>query len=161
MSKLVGRHCISEANNRANYGTPAFGNPNAPLMPLGREQAARMGGLIVAQYGFDPSATPVAASELRRSQETAEIAGFIDLHIYPALNEEKGELGDLEVRQAITSRKSPEATVSAARYLIEHPPKEEIWITHAYLVATICQELGVYTNARFIPKFGELRELPL
>lgn len=160
MSILAIRHGLSEANNRENYGTPAFGNPDAPLMPLGREQAAEMGRLLVRGHGLHLVAEPVAVSMMRRAQETAVIAGFRKLHLYSELNEVKGDLTDIELRTAIDARRPPEATRAAAQNLIEHPPEERIWVAHALLIATLCQELGVYQDERFIPKFCEIRELP-
>jgi len=161
MSKLIARHGLSEANNRNNYGTPAFGNPEAPLMPQGREQAAELGRLLVIEHGIDINNETVAVSMMRRSQETAIVADFRWLHIYPELNEEKGGMTDDETRESLLSKRPPEATIKAARFLIENPPKEKVWVAHALLIATICQELGVYTNERFVPRFAELRELPI
>jgi broad specificity phosphatase PhoE len=114
MSKLVVRHGLSEANNRENYGTPAFGNPDAPLMPLGREQAAAKGELLIAEYGMQIPEQSVAVSMMRRSQETAIVAGFRKLCLYPELNEEKGGLDDTDVRNALLTRRPPEATIKAS-----------------------------------------------
>ncbi|HUD06867.1 MAG TPA: phosphoglycerate mutase family protein [Candidatus Saccharimonadales bacterium] len=163
MSKLVARHGLSEANNYENYGTPAFGNTEAPLMPKGREQSSELGGLLAVRFGIDVATEPVAVTMMRRTQETAIIAGFRRLSIYPELNEEKGGLSDEQVREALAARRPPEATINAAKSIIEKPPIEKIWITHAFLIAAICQELGVYTDEseRFTPRFCEVRELPL
>jgi len=161
MSKLVARHGLSDANNRELYGTPAFGNPEAPLMPKGREQAMELGRLLTVRFGIQVATEPVAVTMMRRTQETAVVAGFRKLSIYPELNEEKGGLSDEEVQEALASRRPPEATINAARAVIENPPVETVWITHAFLIAAICQELGVYNNDRFTPRFCEVRELPL
>jgi broad specificity phosphatase PhoE len=161
MSILIIRHGLSEANNRENYGTPAFGNPEAPLMPSGRGQASALGELLVTDFGIELATQPVAVSMMRRTQETAIVAGFRKLHLYPELNEEKGNMSDAETKTALQTRRPSDATLAAARLLIEHPPLEKIWITHALLIATICQELGVYQAERFTPKFCEVRELPL
>lgn len=161
MPVIVIRHGLSEANNRENYGTPAFGNPEASLMPKGREQAAALGERLIEVYNLDLSSEPVAVSMLRRTQETAIVAGFRWLHLYPELNEEKGGLSDPEVRAALQTRQPPEATIQAARHLIEHPPQEKVWITHALLIAALCRELGVYQDARFTPIFCEERILPI
>lgn len=161
MSIIVIRHGLSEANNRKNYGTPAFGNPEAPLMSEGREQASELSELLVRDFGIELADEPVAVSMMRRAQETAIVAGFRKLHLYPELNEEKGEMTDAETRIALETRRPPEATLTVARLLIEQPPTERIWVTHALLIATICQELGVYQDERFTPKFCEVRELPL
>ena len=161
MSILVIRHGLSEANNRENYGTPAFGSPEASLMPAGREQASALGELLVADFGIRLANEPVAVSMMRRTQETAIVAGFRKLHLYPELNEEKGNMTDAETKTALQTRRPPEATVLAARKLIEQPPAEQVWVAHALLIATICQELGIYQAERFTPRFCEVRELPL
>lgn len=161
MSILIIRHGLSEANNRENYGTPAFGNPEAPLMPAGREQASALGELLVRDFSIELAEEPVAVSMMRRTQETAIVAGFRKLHLYPELNEEKGNMTDAETKTALQIRRPPEATITAAKLLIKHPPVEKIWVTHALLIATICQELGIYQAERFTPKFCEVRKLPL
>jgi phosphohistidine phosphatase SixA len=159
MNRIVIRHALSEANNRENYGTPAFGNPEAPLMKRGREQASTIGEFISDNYGINLASEPVAVSMMRRTQETAIVAGFRKLSLYPELNEEKGGMTDEETRIALDTRRPPEATIAAARLLLEQPPEEMVWVTHALLIATMCQELGVYQDYRFTPKFTEIREL--
>jgi broad specificity phosphatase PhoE len=161
MSVIAIRHALSEANNRENYGTPAFDNPESPLMPIGREQATTLGRKLVAEYSIKLASEPVAASAMRRAQETAILAGFQRLSIYPELNEEKGGFSDADIVEALKTRRPPEATRKAARYLIEHPPQEKIWVTHALLIATLCQELDAYKSERFTPRFCEIRELPI
>jgi len=161
MSVLVIRHGLSQANNRENYGTPAFDNPDAPLMPEGRRQAIALGARLATEFSIDIAAEPVAVSAMRRPQETAQAAGFKNLNIYPELNEEKGGLSDADIVAAIAARRPPEAARAAARFLIARPPQEKIWITHGLLIAALCQELGVYEETRFTPRFCEIRELPL
>lgn len=130
-------------------------------MPAGREQAVALGERLVKEYDIDLANEPVAVSTMRRTQETAIVAGFRELNLYPELNEEKGSMTDSETKDALTAKRSPIAAITAARLLIEHPPAEKVWVTHALLIATICQELGVYQDERFTPKFCEVRELPL
>ncbi len=158
--KLLVRHGLSEANNYENYGTPAFGNPESSLMPKGREQATKLGGLLVTRYTIDVATEPVAVSMMRRAQETAIVAGFRYLHICPELDEEKGGVPDEQVKEMLLNRQSPEATRTAARNLIENPPEEKVWVLHAWLIATICDELDINFE-RFTPKFCEVRELPI
>ncbi len=161
MTKLFIRHSLSEANNRENYGTPAFGSARVGLMPEGWEQSAKMGRVLEDNYGIDVTTEPVAVSTLLRTQETAIGAGFENLIVYSCLDEEKGTMNDIETRWALDHRLSPEATIKAARYIIANTPEERVIITHAYIIATICQQLGLYTDAKFTPKFCEIRELPL
>src|ERR1700722_9406332 len=111
MGKLAARHGLSEANNHENYGTPAFGNPEAPLMPAGREQSAEMGAILAVRYSIELANEPAAVSMMRRSQESAIVAGFRRLSIYPELNEEKGGLSDTEIREAIATKRPPKATI--------------------------------------------------
>lgn len=158
-SVLIIRHGLSEANNHENFGTPAFGNPDADLMPDGRLQAERLGRLLAADYGINQLLEPVAVSSMRRTRETAIAAGFRRLRIFPELNEEKGGLSDAEIALCLVERRPPQATTEAARLALENPPSERIWFSHGLLIATICQELGVYQDARFTPKFCEIREL--
>lgn len=161
MTKLVVRHAFSTANDRDQYGTPAFGNPESPLMPQGIEQAIELGKKLTTLYGLDLNIEPVAVSMMRRTQETAIVAGFRWLHIYPELNEEKGGLSDNDVRLALQEKHSPDATRKAALHIIAHPPEESVLILHAFVIATMCQELDVYQDARFTPRFCEIRELPI
>lgn len=161
MSVLVIRHGFSAANDREQYGTPAFGNPDSSLMPHGKEQATQLGKKLVNEYGLDLTTEPVAVSELRRTQETAIVAGFRWLHLFPELNEEKGGVSDEEVRIMLHQRRSPEATIEAARRIIANPPQERVWVTSAWIIATLCQELDVHQDLRYTPKFCEIRELPL
>jgi phosphohistidine phosphatase SixA len=161
MTKLVIRHEFSDANNRELYGSPAFDNPNAALDPRGVENAVKIGDTLLFQYDINTATEPVAVSSMLRTQETAIYAGFKNLVIYPELNEEKGGLSDEEISEALHARRSPEATIQAVRRIIETPPAERVIIMHAYLIATLGNELGLYSDVRFTPKFGEIREFPI
>jgi phosphohistidine phosphatase SixA len=161
MNIIVARHGFSAANDRDQYGTPAFANPAAPLMPQGIKQASDLGKQLVSQYGIDLEKEPVAVSMMRRAQETAIAAGFRWLHIYPTLNEEKGDTKDQDMQTVLAERRPPDATRKAAQYLIANPPKERVWVTHGLLIATLCQELNIYQDVRFTPKFCEIREISL
>lgn len=158
MSILIVRHGLSEANNK---NSAAFGQPHAPLMPLGIEQAGSVGLALAAIYGIDCGKTEVAASDMLRSQETASVAGFTVIRNYAILNEvdvpktpelravlDRGEIV-LEARQA-------------AEAVLSNPPSEKIWFSHGYLIAALCELTGAdTTDKRFIPRFGEIRELPV
>lgn len=160
--KLVGRHGLSEANNRNNYGKPAFGNPNAPLMPEGCDMARRMGTEFVDVYGITPAATPVAVSKMQRSQQTAQEAGFVDLREYAILNEVDTQLPLPELRAAIDNRQLADVALKTAELILENPPEESIWITHGLVIASLCDVLGIADKyEHFIPKFCEIRELPI
>lgn len=158
MSKLVARHGLSYANM---YGTPAYGSPDASLSSQGIEQAEDLGLLFQSEFGINVAEEAVAVSAMKRSQETATNAGFVDLTIYSELDEVKGSLTGEEIRAAIGNKMPPEATRLAARRIIENPPEQRVWVSHGLLISAICFELGIYEENRFIPKFCEVRELPL
>jgi hypothetical protein len=131
MSKLLIRHGLSDANDRERYGSPAFANPNASLMPKGVEQAMPLGELLVMQFGINVADEDVGVSEMLRSQETAIFGGFHKFTIYPELNEEKGGLSDENIQIVLATKSPPEATIKAARAIIENPPPEKVLIMHA------------------------------
>jgi hypothetical protein len=161
MSVLVIRHGLSEANNRDNIGTLAFASKDAPLMELGREQARNLNIVLSIEYGIDVIDTPVATSELRRAQETAERAGFRKMLIYPALNEVAHGIALQGLREMLDQKQLPGVALEAARVILEEPPAQRIWVTHGLIIAGLCQMLDVAREARFIPRFCEIRELPI
>lgn len=104
--------------------------------------------------------TEVAVSSMLRTQETACSAGFIRQVSYPVLDEVR--LADLaETRRAIDAERVPDAALAAAALVLEDPPAQRVWFTHGLLIAALCATLGVPPGARFIPRFCEIRELPL
>ncbi|MDB5184201.1 MAG: hypothetical protein JWN38_9 [Candidatus Saccharibacteria bacterium] len=162
MSKLLGRHSLSEANNRHNYGTPAFGHADAPLMAEGRLIAQNMGLEFEAVHGIIPSATPAAVSKMLRAQETAQEAGFVDLREYAVLNEVDTRLPHPELKDAIANRRHTSVALKAAELILEDPPEEPVWITHGLVIASLCEVLGVANRfEHFVPRFCEIRELPI
>ncbi|MEV6768734.1 phosphoglycerate mutase family protein [Nocardia sp. NPDC051030] len=159
MTVLVVRHGLSEANNRANVGTAAFGAADAPLMVLGHQQARAVGVRLRDRYGLAPD-IEVAVSTMLRTQQTARSAGFIRQTVHPALDEVR--LTDLaETRRAIDAEELPEAARAAAARVLERPPAQRVWFTHGLLIAALCAALDLPSASRFIPRFCEIRELPL
>lgn len=159
MAILVVRHALSEANNRENVGTPAFGAPDAPLMELGHAQARALGRTLAEQHGICPASTTVAVSTMRRAQETARSAGFTSLSIHPVLNEV--DQPRTALRHIIDQREPTAAVLALAEAVLAEPPPESIWITHGMLIAALCRVLGLPDTDRFVPRFCEIRELPL
>lgn len=162
MNILVGRHALSEGNNRENLGTPLFGHPDAPLMELGRGQSQDMGRAFLEKYGIMPANTPVAVSNMLRSQETAQYAGFAQLVQYVQLNEVDTELDNTILHQWISEKRHTEIALKAARLILENPPKESVWITHGLVIASLCEILKVSDQfENFLPTFCEIRELQI
>lgn len=160
MSTPVARHALSQANNVENIGTLAFAHKDAPLMEKGHEQAKDLGILLPERYGITPSLTPIATSELARTQQTASSAGFVALQSYAQLNEVLHGMDGHELRAMLDRRKLPSAAIQAAEAVLANPPKEEFWISHGLLIAGMCAVTGVYQNERLIPRFCEVRVIP-
>jgi hypothetical protein len=162
MSKLVGRHSLSEANNYNNYGTPAFGHADAPLMSEGLLIAQNRGVEFVNIHGIIPHVTPAAVSKMRRAQETARGAGFVDLSEYAILNEVDTLLPYPKLKELIANRQHTTVALKAAESILNNPPEEQIWVTHGLVIASLCEVLGVANQfEHFVPKFCEIRELPI
>jgi phosphohistidine phosphatase SixA len=161
MSVLIIRHGLSEANNRNNLGTLAFASGEAPLMEHGREQARLLGKALAETFGIVPADKQVATSEMTRTQETALEAGFQHLSTYAILNEVSHGMELADLRAALDKKQLPAIAIEAAEAILETPPNEDIWFSHGLVIASLCQVLGVAQSERFIPKFCEIRELPL
>ena len=161
MPILVIRHGLSEANNRNNLGTLAFASGQAPLMEHGREQARLLGKTLAESFGIIPDGKQVATSEMARTQETAREAGFQHLSTYAILNEVSHGMELTDLRAALDKRQLPPAAIEAAEAILETPPSEDVWFTHGLVIASLCQVLGAAQDERFIPRFCEVRELPI
>jgi len=158
---LVIRHSLSEANNRANFGTPAFASADAPLMQEGRMMAAELGVDLHEKYELNTDATIAATSTMLRTQQTATGAGFdvSNLRPYSVLDEVPRMREFIELRAMLDAGIVPPEAIEAAYRLLKDPPEEEVWFTHGLVIAGLCKVLGVYQNERTVPKFCEIREL--
>lgn len=158
MSILVVRHALSEANNQESL---AFGTKTAHLMPAGVDRAKELGDELRNTFGIDTKTEPVAVSELLRTQQTAKVAGFRVRMIYSALNEVETGLEYPELREYLMAKRLPPKALEAAQRVLENPPLETIWVAHGLVIAGLTELLGVADGQRFIPKFCEIRELPI
>ena len=171
------RHGVSKANDHNN---PAFGSPDAGLIPFGVEQAKAMGEHFETLGYHDRSDTPVAVSRMKRTRQTANAAGFFTLRQYGLLDEldlslqekwqikqtwkpaDKKESEDTrnnwpEIRERII----PERFTNETRYLLNNRPEENIWITHGLRARAIFNLLELYQeHNEFIMGFTEIRKLP-
>lgn len=130
-------------------------------MPAGHEQARAMGRLLLDHYGIDSSLTPVAVSRLARTRQTARSAGFVAITPYGQLNEVKHGMELAELRTMLDAGKLPEIALREAEATLKNPPQQSVWITHGLRIAALCAVLDVYQNERLIPRFCEIRELPI
>lgn len=162
MDKLLVRHGLSQANNRENFGTPLFGHPDAELMELGWDHAREAGRVLVNRYNSNPAIERVATSRMKRTQQTAEGAGYLpeNMTAYPLLDELTMHVTYEQLGESIRDEKPPPIAIDKVEELLSNPPEEQIWFTHGFVIATICYIRGIpYTT--FIPKFGEVRELSI
>jgi phosphohistidine phosphatase SixA len=161
---LVVRHGFSAANDRNNIGTPSFGHPDAKLMPLGIEQARKMGSKLRQTYAVEPVGTDVAVSQLQRTYETALYAGFDPRQIgrYATLNEITPGIPLKKIKAMIDKEIIPEVATFTALRILERPPVQPVWITSGFVITALTKELGLQNNYEFfIPKFGEIRDLEI
>lgn len=155
MKYLVIRHAKTDASNQTRA---AFGKAGAPLSEIGRNQAKELGERLKS-LGVDYD-MPVAVSELIRTHETANAAGFADLHVTPLLNE-VAITDPVQVREFVEEKKLPQAALDAAKAIIKNPPQEKIWVTHGPVIAAIQELLGRGENVSFIPDYCEVREIEI
>ena len=161
MRKLIIRHGLSEANNRNNIGTPAFGSAEAPLMAKGVEQAQMLGERLLTEFKIEIDETTVATSEMLRAKQTASNAGFTSSNSYALLNEIERDVPFPEFRKMLDEKRLPDSAYEVAEAILENPPVEEIWFSHGLVIAALSEVLGVAKDQRFVPKFCEIRELPI
>lgn len=152
--KLIIRHGKSEGTrlNRA-----LFGKQGGSLNELGKKQAQALHAVLLVR-GVDFS-LPVAVSELVRTHETAELAGFKNFVEHPELNEINTADPQKTIDNLAKGIIALEA-IEAAKKLIANPPAESIWFTHGMLTAALCRELNLTTKT-LVPDFCEVRELAL
>lgn len=159
MGIYVARHGVSGANDAGN---PAFGSPEAHLLPEGIGQAVDLGESLVPIYGIDPVIESVAVSRMTRTQETAHHAGFVTTRQYALLDEVSHGLdleGFMRMKQ---TRQLPAHVMRAAEATLNNPPRERFWISHGLRIAAMCQILDVYQDEeRLFQRFCEVRYLSI
>lgn len=139
----------------------AFASAEAPLMLEGQKQARLLGDELLMHYGINPPVTRVAVSTLSRTAETAAQAGFKDLQPYQILDEVVHGLELTELRKMLNNDELPNIALEQAQVILGDGPRERVWITHGMVIAALCSLLGIYKDSRLIPKFCEVRELPI
>jgi bisphosphoglycerate-dependent phosphoglycerate mutase len=156
MKYLLIRHAQTEAFrlNRIVYG-----REGAPIIQEGIEQSKLLAEELKS-LGINVNDEPVCVSELIRTRQTAEVAGFKNIHINPILNEVNTDNPELTL-ELVAKSKLPEKAIGAAKAIIANPPAEKIWVTHGLVIAALLFELGVSDPNKFVPDFCEIREIEL
>lgn len=155
MDVLVIRHAISEAN----IMNALVCNETACLTGSGMQQARKLGSRLVEEYGIDILQS-VAVSELLRTQQTATEAGFVDMNSYAILDEVRG-VGIADLRRFRESGELPIAAVKKAEAILEEPPKESVWFSSGFVIASLCVTLGIPREDRLIPDFCGITNLKI
>lgn len=156
MKYLVIRHAATDANRLTRA---VFGVTGASLNDLGEQQAAKLGAELVAA-GVDVANTPVAVSELQRTEQTARLAGFKDIVVDPRLNE-VNTADPQQTLDLVARGKLPPEAITAAKAIIAHPPKERVWVTHGLVIAALQCVLDQSDIENLVPKNCEIREIEL
>ncbi len=111
--------------------------------------------------GIDVATEPVAVSELIRTKQTAQIAGFKNINEYKVLNEVDTGLSPEEIDEVLVMKGVPSIASNAAKQLLKYPPKEKIWVTHGMLIAALANELGIPTSTLYIPEMASVTEIEI
>ena len=173
------RHAHSGANVR---GGEVFGRADARLDDQGVQQATRLGYVLENILGIHPPTTRVATSTFRRTPQTAELAGFVELTSYEYLDEVPHGCKSPTEWELLKEKKTLQKNaLSRAALLLENYfnnnshndvmlPDQQVWITHGYMMAHLLyaarrQPMGVTRvypsekNDRFIPGFCEILQV--
>ena len=153
---LLIRHAESTGNR---YDRHLFGSEGAPLSGLGQSQARELGQKL-EEHGIDMYQR-VATSELIRTQQTAQLAGFENRIVYSSLNEIRHGLDRETIENLIKQKKVTPAALNAARKILHNPPTEYLWFTHGMLIAAIGELLEIAKNELFIPDFASITKITL
>jgi broad specificity phosphatase PhoE len=154
MKYLLIRHAKTDANVIRSI---KLGEEGAPLNELGEGQARSL-AVKLKDLGVNTDVEPVAASELLRAVQTAELAGFKKVESNSLLNEIT--IDDPEsTRVLISQAKVPTQAKEAAQRIIRNPPKQKIWVTHGLVITALLVELGLDDPQHFIPDYCEILEI--
>lgn len=154
MKYFVVRHGQTDANRMTRM---AFGAEGAPINKTGKMQAQLL-GLALREQGINPTADLVAVSELLRTRQTAEHAGFKRIVVNSLLNEINTSEPE-KTLQLVAQARVPRKAIKAAEALLAQPPLERIWITHGLVIAALEVLLDISDKDSFVPDFCEIRIL--
>lgn len=135
IEKIVVRHAESEANK--NFTKIALGAKDAELTNKGVEQAKRLRDAFEKIDGIS-ELTPVAVSSMTRARQTAEIAGFKNIH-------ERDVLDEISIPKfnAYNLATVPTRILENGFLIMENMPEEEIWFTHFLAIESLKLQLSL------------------
>ncbi len=156
MKYLLIRHAKTEANRLTRA---LFGKEGAPINDEGIEQVNALHKELL-DLGVDLDTEPVVVSELLRTKQTAELAGFKNVTVNPLLNE-VNTVDPKHTLALVSQGKLPEEAKVAAKAILANLPKQRVWITHGLVIAGILYELGTVDPKNLIPKLCEIIEIDI
>lgn len=156
MKYLVIRHAKTDANRLTRA---VFGKSGAPINDEGKQQAEKLHDELI-KLNIDPVTEPVVVSELMRTQQTAELAGFKKIEVNPLLNE-VNTMDPKHTLELVAQGKLPEEAIVAAKAILANPPKQRIWVTHGLVMAGILQVLKMAGIKNLVPKHCEIVEIDI
>lgn len=161
---LLVRHAEAYANKR-NF--VAHGNIDSPLTDKGKAQIPGMIQDLQDEHDIVPSTYKpyIMASEYTRAQQSAQLAGFRNIHISPLINESDVDweiiAGTDVVGKHQAERWSPEADRERARSFIDQVSSGElsyqIYFTHGMFIAAVLLELELIHEGNIPNKFDDKR----
>jgi broad specificity phosphatase PhoE len=155
MKRLIIRHALTDGNRLERH---LLGKEGAPINAEGKRQVRELKKeLAKRKIDLDQ---PVAVSELLRTVQTAEGAGFTQLRKEPLLNEINTRDPARTQANVLQGILPPEA-VQAAQKIVASPPQEKVWVTHGLVIAALLVELGLSEKNNFVPKLCSITEVDI
>ncbi|MCB9823297.1 histidine phosphatase family protein [Candidatus Nomurabacteria bacterium] len=154
---LIIRHAKSVGGRHDKHLYPKEG---APLSDQGLKDVSKIRDYLI-ELGVDIESEPVAVSELIRTRQTAEVAGFKTIKSYSVLNEVNTGLSPEELERMLQIKLVPKEAIDRAKKLLENPPLENIWVTHGLLVAGLAELLRIPKEQLYIPDMASVTEITL
>lgn len=154
MKYLIIRHAKTDANRLTRA---VFGKSGAPINDEGRQQAEKLHNELIIR-NINLATELVVVSELLRTQQTAELAGFKNITVNPLLNE-VNTADPKHTLELVAQGKLPEEAIVAATALLANPPKQKIWVTHGLVIAGLLEITNSANPENLIPKHCEIIEI--
>lgn len=155
MKRYVIRHAHTDGHKNNRLLLDTLG---APLSSDGIEQAKSLGDKLLVS-GIRKSEA-VAVSNLIRTQQTAQHAGYNNIRCSALLDEVQTGLPTEILNNLLDKKEVPAEAIRRAQMILENPPPELLWITHGLLIVGLHEVLGIHRQ-HFIPGFCEISELDI
>ncbi len=142
---------VRHAQSYANIRDAAFGNEESPLTEKGVQQAVKLRDTLVSVHDIEPSSYErfVLASMFKRPQQTAQSAGFSNIHTNAIINESEVPVellrGNMVIEKHAHERWVPQELQDRARRFLDlvhgGALEYELFFTHGFFIAAVLTEL--------------------